>query len=222
MNSLERSFLHFTEDWRNPVGLADRRRRAVRGGPLLGADALRAQEPAPQPAAQRPDRAGDLHPGAGRSPWSGASWPSSTSRPRPRARTSRPSSPRSTRSPARCPIAYAASLAEGRRAERRLPCQPRQGRHDLGVLRRHARPEQEDAREHRLLLRHGAAQADFRRWHGGLHQHDGRHGPVPDEDKRRLAAACKEMEKYPYKVLIGPARLAAINKKVGERSRSPA
>jgi putative ABC transport system permease protein len=41
--------------------------------------------------------------------------------------------------------------------------------------------------------------------------------PVPDADKRLLAAACREMEKYPYKVLIGPSRLAAMNKKVGER-----
>jgi putative ABC transport system permease protein len=40
---------------------------------------------------------------------------------------------------------------------------------------------------------------------------------VPDEDKRRLAAACEEMEKYPYKVVVGPSRLASLNKKVGER-----
>jgi putative ABC transport system permease protein len=38
-----------------------------------------------------------------------------------------------------------------------------------------------------------------------------------DAEKRQLAAACEEMQKYPYKVLIGPARLAALNKKVGER-----
>src|SRR5207244_2119923 len=40
---------------------------------------------------------------------------------------------------------------------------------------------------------------------------------VPDKDKHRLAAACEEMERYPYKVLLGPSRLAALNKKVGER-----
>jgi putative ABC transport system permease protein len=38
-----------------------------------------------------------------------------------------------------------------------------------------------------------------------------------DTDKRRLAAACEELQKYPYKVLIGPERLKALNKKVGER-----
>jgi putative ABC transport system permease protein len=40
---------------------------------------------------------------------------------------------------------------------------------------------------------------------------------VPDEDKRRMVAACEEMEKYPNKVIVGPSRLAAMNKKVGER-----
>lgn len=40
---------------------------------------------------------------------------------------------------------------------------------------------------------------------------------VSDEDKRKLAAACEEMEKYPYKVVMGPSRIAALNKKVGER-----
>ena len=40
---------------------------------------------------------------------------------------------------------------------------------------------------------------------------------MSDADKRRLAAACDEMEQYPNKVVIGPARLAAMNKKVGER-----
>jgi putative ABC transport system permease protein len=40
---------------------------------------------------------------------------------------------------------------------------------------------------------------------------------VPDEDKRKLVAACEEMERYPYKVVIGPSRLAQLNKKVGER-----
>lgn len=40
---------------------------------------------------------------------------------------------------------------------------------------------------------------------------------VSEDDKRRLAAACAQMEQYPSKVLMGPARLAAINKKVGER-----
>jgi len=38
-----------------------------------------------------------------------------------------------------------------------------------------------------------------------------------DEDKRTVAAACTEMEHYPFKVLIGPSRLAALNKKVGEK-----
>jgi putative ABC transport system permease protein len=40
---------------------------------------------------------------------------------------------------------------------------------------------------------------------------------LTDKEKHRLAAAAKEMEKYPYKVLIGPDRLTALNKKVGER-----
>jgi putative ABC transport system permease protein len=38
-----------------------------------------------------------------------------------------------------------------------------------------------------------------------------------DAEKRKLAADCLEMEKYPYKVLLGPKRLAQINKRVGER-----
>jgi putative ABC transport system permease protein len=42
---------------------------------------------------------------------------------------------------------------------------------------------------------------------------------VSDADKHRLAAACAEMEKYPFKVLIGPGRLAALNKRVGERMK---
>jgi putative ABC transport system permease protein len=40
---------------------------------------------------------------------------------------------------------------------------------------------------------------------------------VSDADKRALAAACEEMERNPYKVLIGPSRLKALNKQVGER-----
>jgi putative ABC transport system permease protein len=40
---------------------------------------------------------------------------------------------------------------------------------------------------------------------------------VSDADKYKLAAACEEMERYPFKVLMGPSRLAALNKKVGER-----
>jgi putative ABC transport system permease protein len=40
---------------------------------------------------------------------------------------------------------------------------------------------------------------------------------VCDEDKRQLLAACQEMEQYPYKVVVGPNRLAAMNKRVGER-----
>ncbi len=42
---------------------------------------------------------------------------------------------------------------------------------------------------------------------------------LSDAEKNRLADACEEMVKYPYKVLIGPARLAALNKKVGERMK---
>ncbi|MBY0522502.1 MAG: ABC transporter permease [Gemmataceae bacterium] len=38
-----------------------------------------------------------------------------------------------------------------------------------------------------------------------------------DEEKRLLNDACREMEKYPYKVLVGPTRLAQMNKRVGER-----
>ena len=38
-----------------------------------------------------------------------------------------------------------------------------------------------------------------------------------DEEKRRVLGWCHEMEQYPNKVLMGPGRLAAINKKVGER-----
>jgi putative ABC transport system permease protein len=40
-----------------------------------------------------------------------------------------------------------------------------------------------------------------------------------EAEKNRLADACEEMVRYPYKVLIGPARLAALNKKVGERMK---
>jgi putative ABC transport system permease protein len=40
---------------------------------------------------------------------------------------------------------------------------------------------------------------------------------LSDREKHRLADACVEMEQYPYKIVVGPARLAAINKKVGER-----
>jgi putative ABC transport system permease protein len=38
-----------------------------------------------------------------------------------------------------------------------------------------------------------------------------------EEDKRKVVAACKEMEQNNHKVLIGPSRLAAMNKKVGEK-----
>jgi putative ABC transport system permease protein len=40
---------------------------------------------------------------------------------------------------------------------------------------------------------------------------------VSDDDKRRLSEACAEMERNPHKVLIGPDRLRALNKRVGER-----
>lgn len=40
---------------------------------------------------------------------------------------------------------------------------------------------------------------------------------IPDADKARLLAQCREMDRDPYKVLIGPGRLAAMNKRVGER-----
>lgn len=40
---------------------------------------------------------------------------------------------------------------------------------------------------------------------------------VSDADKRQLAAACEEMIRYPNKVVMGPSRLASLNKKVGER-----
>jgi putative ABC transport system permease protein len=40
---------------------------------------------------------------------------------------------------------------------------------------------------------------------------------VSDEDKYKLAAACEEMDRYPYKVLMGVGRLQALNKRVGER-----
>jgi putative ABC transport system permease protein len=40
---------------------------------------------------------------------------------------------------------------------------------------------------------------------------------VSDAEKQQLAAACEEMERYPYKVVIGPSRLKQLNKKVGER-----
>jgi putative ABC transport system permease protein len=40
---------------------------------------------------------------------------------------------------------------------------------------------------------------------------------VSDEDKRKLVEACQEMERNPNKVVIGPSRLAQLNKKVGER-----
>ncbi len=38
-----------------------------------------------------------------------------------------------------------------------------------------------------------------------------------EEQKRELLAACQEMERNPYKVLAGPGKLKAMNKKVGER-----
>jgi putative ABC transport system permease protein len=40
---------------------------------------------------------------------------------------------------------------------------------------------------------------------------------VSDEVKRQLLAVCEEMAQYPFKVVIGPNRLAAMNKRVGER-----
>jgi putative ABC transport system permease protein len=43
---------------------------------------------------------------------------------------------------------------------------------------------------------------------------------VSDDDKRRLLAACEIMEQYPYKVLVGPSRLKALGKKVGERIKA--
>ncbi len=110
------------------------------------------QEPAPQPAAHDADQPGDHRCWCSWSRWSGRSsafLDLVTTREEPR--TSRPSSPSAGRSPARCrsptPRAWptAAAPQAGRRPARRL--------HDLAVLRRHARPGQADAREHRLLLR---------------------------------------------------------------------
>jgi putative ABC transport system permease protein len=40
---------------------------------------------------------------------------------------------------------------------------------------------------------------------------------MTEEDKRLILAACEEMERYPYKVVMGPERLKALNKRVGER-----
>src|SRR5262249_44928836 len=40
---------------------------------------------------------------------------------------------------------------------------------------------------------------------------------LSDDDKRKVVEACAEMERNPYKVLIGPERLKALNKRVGER-----
>ena len=40
---------------------------------------------------------------------------------------------------------------------------------------------------------------------------------LTDAEKHKLAADCLEMEKYPFKCLLGPKRLAQINKRVGEK-----
>ncbi len=40
---------------------------------------------------------------------------------------------------------------------------------------------------------------------------------VPEADKRTLLTALKDMEQNPYKVVMGKGRMAAINKKIGER-----
>ena len=40
---------------------------------------------------------------------------------------------------------------------------------------------------------------------------------LSDADKKTLLANCREMEQNPFKVIMGKGRLAAINKKVGER-----
>lgn len=40
---------------------------------------------------------------------------------------------------------------------------------------------------------------------------------VPEADKVKLLAALKDMEQNPYKVIMGKGRMAAINKKIGER-----
>lgn len=40
---------------------------------------------------------------------------------------------------------------------------------------------------------------------------------LTDEQKRKLAEQCEEMETHPYKALVGPGRLATLGKKVGER-----
>jgi putative ABC transport system permease protein len=40
---------------------------------------------------------------------------------------------------------------------------------------------------------------------------------VPEADKRTLLAALKDMDQNPYKVILGKGRLAQINKRIGER-----
>jgi putative ABC transport system permease protein len=42
---------------------------------------------------------------------------------------------------------------------------------------------------------------------------------VSDADKERLVKACEEMVKFPSKVVVGPARLKALNKRVGEKMK---
>lgn len=53
--------------------------------------------------------------------------------------------------------------------------------------------------------------------HGGYNSMMEDIDQVSDEDKRRLLEACKIMRESPNKVLVGPTRLAQMNKKVGER-----
>jgi putative ABC transport system permease protein len=43
---------------------------------------------------------------------------------------------------------------------------------------------------------------------------------VSDEDKNRLLQACEIMTKYPNKVLVGPSRLKALNKRVGDKIKA--
>ena len=147
---------------RNPVGAGGRRRLAVRGRSLLGPDARFMFK------SLRRNLLRTVLTGLATSCWcwssrsSGASWRSSTRQTEDKSKNLKAIVTEKYQIPSH--DAERLRRQPGRRApaaSRATTGSTPTGRHDLGVLRRHHRPEQEDARQHHLLLLHGAAQADL-------------------------------------------------------------
>ena len=153
MSSLERSFLHFTEDWRNPVGLAT-------VAAVLFVAVLYWEQTRFMLKSLRRNLLRSVLTGLATFilvlvitlVWSILAFLDTADR----GQEQEPQGDRHREISDPQPDALSptpAAWPRGAAQARATTGQPRQGRHDVGVLRRHARPEQEDAREHRLLLR---------------------------------------------------------------------